>query len=131
MSLPAGEVVELEHGKRGLAGSPPLAAGAKQRVNSLCWSTRWVRSPWTAMVGGVGADPLCQNSCKASFSLAMRRPLSQCVLPKETDHQTAEEGSILQSFVSGRLGKPSLPHEGLPASQSLAEHTCLEELLSG
>lgn len=82
------------------------------------------------MVGGVGANPLWQNSCKASFSLAMRRPLGQCVLPKETDHQTAEEGSILQSFVSGRLGKPSLP-QGLPASQSLAEHTCLEELLSG
>lgn len=83
------------------------------------------------MVGGAGPNLLCQNSCKASFSLAVRRLLGQCVLPKETDRQTAKEGSILQSFVSGRPGKPSQPHEGLPLSQSLAEHTCLEELLSG
>lgn len=61
----------------------------------------------------------------------MRSPLGQCVLPKDADSQTAEEGSALWSFVGGNPGKPSQP------LQSLAEHGLVEEqgspkkLLSG
>lgn len=64
---------------------------------------------------------------KTSFSLAVRSPLAQRVLPKETHSPTAEEGSTLPSFLNGNPGQPAQPCQGLPPLESLAGHRLMEE----
>lgn len=53
--------------------------------------------------------------------------MGQCVLPKDTDSQTAKKGSTSPSFLDGNAGKPAQPCQGLPPLESLGEHRLVGE----